>query len=196
MLTDNEIIKALECCSEGFGKTCEGMQCPMIAECQVDTNALEKAALDLNNRKDARIAELEAEIERLKEQIKKGDKIYEDKCLEFDGFIQNQRNNNEKLLKEIQEVKVLYVKDIARAKSEAYREFAERAKPILKEMFDLMLDDDEGKCIIENCKKHSSIPCMNEYCIKENWQAWETKIDTTLEELTRNLHGTCTKSNE
>ncbi len=70
-----------------------------------------------------------------------------------------------------------------KAKSEARKEFAERVKPIFKEMFDLMIDDDEGKCIIENCKKHSSVPCMNEYCIKENKEAWLTKIDNLLKEM-------------
>ena len=50
-------------------------------------------------------------------------------------------------------------------------------------MFVLMIDDDEGKCIIENCKKHSSVPCMNEYCIKENKEAWLTKIDNLVKEM-------------
>ena len=63
-MTDNEIIKALECCCDDCGKSCEGKHCPMIAECQTDINALEKSALALINRQ-------KAEIERLKEEVKK-----------------------------------------------------------------------------------------------------------------------------
>lgn len=56
-MTDNDIIKALECCADTT-KECE--DCPFLQfECIVDTeNSLVKSALDLINRQ-------QAEIERL-----------------------------------------------------------------------------------------------------------------------------------
>ncbi len=100
-------------------------------------------------------------------------------------LINRQNAENERLLQKLQQVKF-----------EAYREFAEKVKPILKEMFDLMIDDDEGKCIVENCKKHSSFPCMNEYCIKENWEEWEAKVDNTLKEPTESNERTILRRNK
>ena len=89
----------------------------------------------------------------------------------------------ERLLKQLKEGIDLSDFVIRDVKTVAIKEFADKVKLILREMFDLMIDDDEGKCIIKNCKKHSSIPCMNEYCIKENREAWETKIDNLVKEM-------------
>lgn len=60
-MTDEEIIKALECCAESTGaEACKG--CPFSEKdtCDNEDNAPQKYALDLIKRKDA-------EIERLKE---------------------------------------------------------------------------------------------------------------------------------
>lgn len=79
-LTDNEIKKALECCADSTIMSCAEKGCPFRKFCQEDTNALEKASLELINRKDAEIEQLRdlvieggreqdslsAEIERLK----------------------------------------------------------------------------------------------------------------------------------
>ena len=62
-MTDNEIIKALECCSDIPEKSCKDNDCPFIAECGADLHILEKSALDLINRQ-------KAEIESLKEALK------------------------------------------------------------------------------------------------------------------------------
>ena len=60
MLTDNEIIKALECCSSGDYKSCK--KCPLFENCNTPIYQAEiimKNGLDLINR-------LQAENERLK----------------------------------------------------------------------------------------------------------------------------------
>lgn len=60
-MTDNEIIKALECCISPLGgDACD--ECPFHKEhiCREDSFAIERYALDLINRQ-------KAEIERLKE---------------------------------------------------------------------------------------------------------------------------------
>ena len=55
-MTDNEIIKALECCTTDLERACE--KCPLRMDCITDSSTAEKHALDLINRQ-------KAEIERL-----------------------------------------------------------------------------------------------------------------------------------
>lgn len=64
-MTDNEIIKAAECCV--FGESCEG--CPLeFKDCaNIDVS---KLTLDLINRQKAEIEELETEIDKQYEQAK------------------------------------------------------------------------------------------------------------------------------
>lgn len=60
-MTDNEIIKALECCISG--QPCKETKCPFYKKgCEIDIYAVEKYALDLINRQ-------KAEIEKLKEAL-------------------------------------------------------------------------------------------------------------------------------
>lgn len=67
VMTDNEIIKALECCSNAVGEKCK--ECPINKNClEVELN---KEALDLINRQKAEIKELVGKIDRLKEENKK-----------------------------------------------------------------------------------------------------------------------------
>ena len=61
-MTDNEIIKALECCAVVPAGGCDKAKCPMIVECLIDRKALEKQALSLINRQKAEIAVLKREI--------------------------------------------------------------------------------------------------------------------------------------
>lgn len=67
-MTDNEIVKALECCGKGFGN-CDG--CPYDddnADCVTlkGETLMMKDALDLINRQKAEIERLEAENNKLK----------------------------------------------------------------------------------------------------------------------------------
>ena len=78
--TDEEIIKALECCSEPAGKCC-CEECPLHHRDDSCTTALIKKAVELVNRQKAEIEilirkkeslrdeiyELQSEVERLKE---------------------------------------------------------------------------------------------------------------------------------
>ena len=66
-MTDNEIIKALECCI-GW-QPCKEKQCPMVKECNKDIDSVYKYALDLINRQ-------KAEIERLTAVVDKTDAAY------------------------------------------------------------------------------------------------------------------------
>ena len=69
MMTDNEIIKALECCAKGGH--CSGC-CPYDdddVDCNNCTSRLTSDALDLINRQ-------KAEIERLKDSIKEADEYF------------------------------------------------------------------------------------------------------------------------
>ena len=107
-MTDNEIIKALECCSQNNG--CESCPYMWMGHC---TEQLPEDALGLINRQNAEIdglkianekmyeagKEQEAEIERLCSVVDKTDAAYFQKVSEVD-----------------------------RAKAEAIKEFAERLK--------------------------------------------------------------------
>lgn len=107
-MTDNEIIKALECCiSDDDGtreRPCKG--CPLLQDDSC-SNSLRKYALDLINRQ-------KAEIERLE---KKANTPFAKITFDRD---------------KLQEIVDEYVKnieiDINLAKSEAIKEFAERLK--------------------------------------------------------------------
>lgn len=87
-LTDAEVVKALEICTDKLTISCPN-DCPFYDECDNDICSLERHALELIKRKDAEIGKLkreltsadevigfrEAEIERLKEYesaLKKG----------------------------------------------------------------------------------------------------------------------------
>ena len=67
MMTDNEIIKALECCikSSHFGECFEN-KCPLVSEqgCKVGKETLYPYTLDLINRLQKEVEWLEAENER------------------------------------------------------------------------------------------------------------------------------------
>ena len=58
-LTDNEIIKALECCASDNINSCD--DCPFYKQCENDEQ-LSKYALDLINRQKAEIERLDKEL--------------------------------------------------------------------------------------------------------------------------------------
>ena len=97
------------------------------------------------------------------------------KCRELERKVEELESENKRLYDDREQ----YDKGYA----DGVRKFAEKVKPILRAMFDLMMDDNEIKCIIPNCKHPSSIPYMNKYCIKKNLAAWENKIDKLAGEL-------------
>ena len=60
-LTDAEVVKALEICSDTIVTSCPD-DCPFYDECENDLCSLERHALELIKRKDAEIKRLKAEI--------------------------------------------------------------------------------------------------------------------------------------
>ena len=133
-MTDNEIIKALECCKNSLSEKDACGDCPLYEEEEVTCiTILSKNALDLINRQKAEIdilirkkeslrdeiAEQQAEIERLKEEnetIKSNFECQQIVLGDFDEIIKKQ------------------AKKLKTAKSEAIKEFAERLKEKLKEV--------------------------------------------------------------
>lgn len=102
-LTDAEVVKALEICTDKLTISCPNA-CPFYDECENDLCALERQALALIKRKDAEIyvlnealdgetvknMRLKHEVERLKEYesaLKKGCAL--DRCINK-GFVQDE----------------------------------------------------------------------------------------------------------
>lgn len=105
-MTDNEIIKALECCCEAkLNEDCKKLKCPFfdyeIGNCTNvgDMDAMYRFALDLINRQNAEIERLKKDSKRLK----KAQMQLDDLC------------------------KMHHI-----IKAEAYKEFAERLKANFK----------------------------------------------------------------
>ena len=107
-MTDEEIIKALECCAKWESdKSCEN--CPANTYGFGCANKRAKYSLDLINRKDQKIAELEAEVERLQRHNKEyGFCNLLGNCLVYSKNLKDYNDMRKGL------------------KSEAYREFEER----------------------------------------------------------------------
>ena len=113
-MTDNEIIKALECCSEPVGINC--VKCPLEKNC-LDVNMCE-IALDLINRQKAEIEFLE---HRLKMQAEEFGKLREELKAAYASKVVNEIHIDKQFYEECKS-------EVLQAKSEAIKEFAERLK--------------------------------------------------------------------
>ena len=132
-MTDNEIIKALECC--GDDEICFCSQCPLyIADhdndfCQED---LHRASLNLINRQKADKQSLKYDYDNLQRQF---DEIYQQfhylSNVEI-PYLYSFTEDKDKKLETIANI-------LLRTKAEAYKEFAER----LKEHYDEYDDYDD-----------------------------------------------------
>ena len=94
-MTDNEIIKALECCSDWENaNTCK--ECPFYEELDcATTDRLDKYALNLINRQKAEIERLNKEVDRLSQCVLYHNGQIVDTINEFaDRFIQEDGYNN------------------------------------------------------------------------------------------------------
>ena len=66
----------------------------------------------------------------------------------------------------------------------AVKEFAEnKVKPIIDELVELLFNDNESNCKVNNCEKGDDIPCGCSICIEENKQVWKSKLDELIKEL-------------
>ena len=116
-MTDNEIIKALECCCSAQVNACD--DCPFYERCYNNNERLEKEAIDLINRQ-------EAENERLQNilicfmdalgKVRKVDDIDEISLIPLMSELNKQYRSE--------------------LKAEAYKEFAERLKAKSDSRFD------------------------------------------------------------
>lgn len=71
-MSDEDIIKALECCKEAkLNQDCLDLECPFATEygCNIDVEELRNAALDLINRQKAEIDRLQRDIASQKDLI-------------------------------------------------------------------------------------------------------------------------------
>ena len=128
-LTDNEIIKALECCPRGIGMKCE--KCPMFRtnDCM---SKLHVNTLDLINRQ-------KAEIERLKCNEK-----LESVNITLNALIEMKNSTINNLMKTVDMLET----QLKTAKAEAVKEFAEKLKEFMHNKFKA-LDEYEFEYISE-----------------------------------------------
>lgn len=174
-MTDNEIMQALECLA--YHK-----ECPESEECQYymdnrnicDNVSLAKDALDLINRQNAEIAKKDTEIGIL---IRKKEAL-RDEIAEQQSEIDRLKESNKRLSGQMGSL----IHHLETAKSEAYEELADK------------LHDN----FISKVQKRYCLLSSNPYKYTEGYTADDvlSTIVNTLEELTRNLHDTCTESNE
>lgn len=93
-MTDEQIIKALECCIDNDRlKSCKKMGCPLAKHCRKDTDALERECLDLIRQQKARIERLEF-LEEMRRLQLNADSIEKEKMLneikkDFGLFVKN-----------------------------------------------------------------------------------------------------------
>jgi hypothetical protein len=128
-MTDNEIIKALECCSSQKVNACD--DCPFYERCYNNDEFIEKEAIDLINRQKAEIDRQKDHIELLeieKQAIKKDSEKSRTAAMEV---IKKQDAEIERLKKVVSHLED-YANGVAdQVKAEAVKEFAERLKSFL-----------------------------------------------------------------
>ena len=110
-MTDNEIIKALECCQTN---KCD--ECPVYKECHATEKGRVNVVLDLINRQKAEIAELQLKINVLESDLRLKTYDYEHllmKCKEIQAISSSRKD---RLMQT--------VINLQTAKSEAVKEFA------------------------------------------------------------------------
>ena len=119
-MTDNEIIKALECCKKAkINQDCVVLKCPFSTEygCNIGLENLRNEALDLINRQKAEIENLKVENQSLRTAANSLKMHYE----EAQAEIENYKHLDVILHTAIDKL-------TANIKSEAIKEFAERLK--------------------------------------------------------------------
>lgn len=123
-MTDNEIIKALECCvNNGYPTGCQ--DCPYRGE---DCNEmLDADALSLINRQKVDYEDLQEQFRHLDIECERLEKANESQKAEIER-LQNDLAQTEDAYKTVHEMNGAYARKIDFAKAEAIKEFAERLK--------------------------------------------------------------------
>lgn len=88
-MTDNEIIKALECCSKEYW-VCD-IECPFYSECSKYLMA--KSSLDIINRQKAEIERLKDELEQSEQGADIIETMLEEKNKDISDLIFKERSN-------------------------------------------------------------------------------------------------------
>ena len=112
-MTDNEIIKALECCKKDDCDNCPND----FGNCYANLSGY---ALDLINRQKAEIERLRKEVNLVSIQFQDAQERYEEVQTEIEQW-KEEANKYQKLW-------CIAIDDIEAAKSEIYKEFAEHLK--------------------------------------------------------------------
>ena len=134
-MTDNEIIKALECCllsNEQQEERCA--ECPLYETYEmICQNLLAYYSLDLINRQKAKIEALQMDNAQLQSDVVNANMNLHHAQAELDRFTAMVDAAEDCLLP--LPFKNAFDEEIAKAKSEAIKEFAERLKEILDSAF-------------------------------------------------------------
>ena len=144
-MTDNEIMKALDCCANCESCDFETTNCPLVEEMEC-RSLLAQKALDLTTRQ-------QSEIERLKEE----------------------KSKLENKIDEIYPLVMQLPNAMQQAKSEAYKEFADRLKEL--DGYDNHTFDDCVNLLVSDKYIKGRYEKINEI--------WST-IDILLKEMTDN----------
>lgn len=117
-LTNNEIIKVLECCSKPVSENCK--ECPLhLTDC-LEVN-IEKLTLDLITCLQAENEKLVGNIDKLKAEIERLKNAYKQCAWERDIFAED-------IKQEIKKDCSYLMLDIKNIKAEAYKECVEKVK--------------------------------------------------------------------
>lgn len=120
--TQEQIIKALECCSNDEIISCGDVDCPLHGYCMTDTSLLEKLALDLINYLTTTNKNHEATIKRADELIDT-----------LKAEIEELRADNNYLFETMPHMK-----------AEAIKEFAERLSAIICDKIEQSMNNPDG----------------------------------------------------
>lgn len=166
-MTDNEIIKFIEHAINS-AKGEDGFK-------EIYWEKLEYI-LDLIKRQNTMIEAFNLRI--------KHEKAHKEKLAEQS---KRQKDEIERVKKELMKCKLekeMLHQTVEEIKAEAIKEFASKVNPIIEQLIEIMFDDNQTKCMIEHCHKHSSIPCESLTCIDENKAFWKLKIYDIVKEIT------------
>lgn len=178
-MTDEQIIKALECCKDG---ECRCKECPYgVSECltEDDVSIILKDAFDLINRQKAEIERLKKEKQDIKDKYDCQQTVYcdlsyiiKEKCKELELA------NADKVIAETHEkaAKEMFVdvtQQLKTAKSEAIKKFAEGLK---KQILNLEFRPKTAKKTVPTAKLKTSCNCILHEVLPQ-------EIDNLLKEM-------------
>lgn len=144
-MTDNDIVKALECCAGDDG--CD--VCPMYKPSSECITELQGKALDLINRQKAELQKAKAELKETTEKFNCQQYVYAD----LSDIIKDKNAEIEKLQADYSSMQSTLAKmsmGVAEAKAEAIKEFAEKVKATQRELFNNIYSTTAWNAVIDN----------------------------------------------